>query len=254
MNPSQENMEPDLLEQNQESYQISLEIFQGPLDLLLFLIRKKKIDIHDIPIAVITREYLEYLGKKEQINLEHEAEFLLMASFLIYIKSQMLLPREAALEEGEDPREILVARLLDYQNIRAACTILREREEAQSKKWQRTFLPPLIPADDLEFIEVSLFDLAEVFFDLMKRKERESVTVIQGKEYSVEEKSDEILEYLKQFKYLDFQDYFNRQKSIEEALLAFFCLLNMAKNRTIIVIQKNLFNPIQVWLREELSR
>ena len=81
------------------SYQVNLDVFQGPLDLLLFLIRKKKIEIQDIPIAIITREYLEYLEKKEQISLEHEAEFLLMAALLIHIKSQMLLPRETALAQ-----------------------------------------------------------------------------------------------------------------------------------------------------------
>ena len=93
------------------------------------LIRKKKIDIHDIPIATITKEYLEYLNHKERINLDREAEFLLIASLLIYIKSQMLLPREKALEEEKDPRQVLVDRLLDYQKIKAAGLLLREKEE-----------------------------------------------------------------------------------------------------------------------------
>ncbi|MCK4557155.1 MAG: segregation/condensation protein A, partial [Candidatus Aminicenantes bacterium] len=87
-------------------YQVKLEVFQGPLDLLLFLIRKKKIDIHDIPMATITREYLDYLNQKDKINLDREAEFLLVAALLIYIKSQMLLPREKPLEEEKDPRQI----------------------------------------------------------------------------------------------------------------------------------------------------
>ncbi len=94
-------------------YQVKLEVFEGPLDLLLFLIRKRKIDINDIPMATITREYLEYLNHKERINLDREAEFLLIASFLIYIKSQMLLPREKALDEEKDPRQTLVDQLLD---------------------------------------------------------------------------------------------------------------------------------------------
>src|SRR4030067_2608955 len=95
-----------------ESYQVRLEVFEGPLDLLLFLIRKKKIDIHNIPIAVITREYLQYLERKEGINLDREAEFVLMAALLIHIKSHTLLPREEPLAGGEDPRRVLVAPLV----------------------------------------------------------------------------------------------------------------------------------------------
>ena len=113
----------------EEGYQIRLDVFEGPLDLLLFLIKKKKIDIQDIPIAVITREYLEYLNHKERINLDREAEFLLMAALLIYIKSQILLPREQPIEPDIDPRKELVDRLVDYQQIKAAVGVLREREE-----------------------------------------------------------------------------------------------------------------------------
>ena len=99
--------------ENSVSYQVKLEVFEGPLDLLLFLIRKKKIDIHDIPMATITKEYLEYLNQMERINLDREAEFLLIAALLIYIKSQMLLPREKPIEDEKDPRQLLVDRLLD---------------------------------------------------------------------------------------------------------------------------------------------
>jgi segregation and condensation protein A len=235
------------------SYQVNLEVFQGPLDLLLFLIRKKKIEIQDIPIAIITKEYLEYLEKKEQISLEHEAEFLLMAALLIHIKSQMLLPREAALEQEKDPRRNLVARLLDYQNIKAACSLMRKKENKQLQKWQRTFLPPLTSLEELEFIEVTLFDLAEVFFTLMKRREQESIKIIKGKTYSLQEKTQEILDFLYQNDYLDFITYFNQQKSLDEALLSFFCLLDLVKSKTIMVVQDILFGSIKVWLRKESS-
>jgi len=118
-----------------ESYQVKLEAFQGPLDLLLFLIRKKKIDIHDIPISAITKDYLNYLDQKEKINLEREAEFLLIAALLIYIKSQMLLPRETVPEDDmEDPRRILVDRLLGYEKIKAAGSLLREKENEELQK------------------------------------------------------------------------------------------------------------------------
>ncbi len=237
-----------------ESYEVRLEVFQGPLDLLLFLIRKKKIDIHDIPIATITKEYLEYLNRKERINLDREAEFLLIAALLIYIKSQMLLPRERALEEGEDPRQALVERLLDYQKIKAASLLLKGKEEEESQKWKRTFPPPLLPKEDLEFIEVSLFDLAESFFLLMKHKEKDKAHVIKGKDYTVEEKMKEILANLGKNSSLDFLDYFSQQESLVEAFVAFFALLELVRSRIVIAVQKSPFQPILVWLRQEARR
>ncbi len=234
-----------------ESYQVRLEVFQGPLDLLLFLIKKRKIDIHDIPIAVIAREYLEYLNHKESINLDREAEFLLIAALLIYIKSQMLLPREKALEEEKDLRQALVERLVDYQKIKTASLLLKEREEEELQQWKRTFLPPLEESDEMDFIEVSLFDLAESFFRLMKQREREETKTIRGKEISLEQKMREIVEELKKNSYLDFLEYFSRQESIEEAFIAFFSLLELIKSRIVIATQESHFEPIKVWLRKK---
>ncbi len=235
-----------------ESYQVKLEAFQGPLDLLLFLIRKKKIDIHDIPISSITKDYLKYLDQKEKINLEHEAEFLLIAALLIYIKSQMLLPRETVPEDDmEDPRNVLIDRLLDFQKIKAAGSLLREKENKELKKWKRTFLPPSDKEEELELTEISLFDLAEAFFTLMKKKERDSMRTIKGEEVTHEEKMKEMLDYLKKHTFLDFIEYFNRQETFAEAFLSFFCLLELIKARIVVAIQESLFNTIKVWLRKE---
>lgn len=232
-------------------YQINLNVFQGPLDLLLFLIRKKKIDIHNIPIATITAEYLEYLDRKEKINLEREGEFLFMAALLIYIKSRMLLPREDVSEDEDDPRRILVERLLDYQKIQAASTLLKEKEDRQNRLWQRSSLPPLPSKDEEELVEVSLFELAESFLHLMKRKEQEDIRLITGKEYSLEEKMKELIQRLKESQYLDFSEYFKEQESIEEALLSFFCLLELIRARVVIAVQETLFHTIKVWLKQE---
>jgi len=232
-------------------YQVNLEVFQGPLDLLLFLIRKKKISIHDIPIASITREYLDYLDRKGRINLEREGEFLLIAALLIYIKSQMLLPRESMGEEEEDPRNILVSRLLDYQKIKTASTLLREKEDKQMRLWQRT-APPLQSNDEYELSEVSLFDLAEAFLTLMKKKERGNFRLINGKDFSLEEKMKELIDLLKERKFLDFMEFFYSQESIEAALVSFFCLLELIKTGIVIAVQKSLFDSIEVWLRQEI--
>lgn len=235
----------------QDGYQVKLQIFEGPLDLLLFLIKKKKINIHNIPISVITREYLEYLSHKERINLDREAEFLLMAALLIYIKSQMLLPREQPIEPDVDPRKELVDRIVDYQKIKAACSVLREKEDEMSQIWKRTALTAPFPEEDLDLIEVSLFDLAESFFTLMKRKQGESQRIIKGKEISMAEKTNEIVVVLKERGFLDFLEYLDAQETLEEALIAFFCLLELIKARLVVAIQEQLFHTIKVWLRKD---
>jgi segregation and condensation protein A len=232
-------------------YQIKLGMFEGPLDLLLFLIKKKKIDIQDIPIAVITGEYLEYLHAKEKINLDREAEFLLMAALLIYIKSQILLPREQPVEPDIDPRKELVDRLQDYQQIKAVVGVLREREEEQAQIWRRAALTAPLPEQDLDLIEVSLFDLAESFFAMMKRKQGENLQIIQGKKLSMGDKMSEIVAVLKVRDHIDFLEYLGSHDSLEEALLAFFCLLELLKARVVVAIQEQLFHTIKVWLRKD---
>jgi len=234
-----------------ESYRVRLEVFEGPLDLLLFLIRKKKIDIHNIPIAVITREYLDYLNREDQINLDREAEFVLMAALLIHIKSQLLLPREEPLTEGEEPRRFLVDQLLEYQKIKAACSILKEREEEQLALWTREALPPLPEPAEPDLAEVSLFDLAETFFILMKRKQAENFRVVRGQTYSLEEKMKDIIAELEKDGILDFLDYFNRQENLEAAIVSFFSLLELIKARLVMAVQERLFQTIKVWLRRE---
>lgn len=237
--------------ENSASYQVKLEVFEGPLDLLLFLIRKKKIDIHDIPMATITKEYLEYLNQKERINLDREAEFLLIAALLIYIKSQMLLPREKTIEDEKDPRQLLVDRLLDYQKVKAASLLLKEKEEKELQKWKRASIPFQSFEKEMDSLEVSLFSLAESFFTLMKRKEKEEAQIIKGKEFSIEEKIQEILAVFEENSFLDFFDYFYEQESFEEALASFFALLELIKSRIVIALQKSHFQPIKVWLRDK---
>jgi len=237
-----------------QGYQVRLGVFEGPLDLLLFLIRKKKIDIHDIPIAAITRDYLDYLERKEEINLDREAEFLFIAALLIYIKSQMLLPRETDLAEQDDPRRVLVDRLIEYQKIKAACSVLRNREEEQFHRWRRNFLPPLPGEGELDFTEVSLFDLAESFFLVMKRRAEEDTRIIKGRDVSYEEKMKELLGLLRDGQVLDFLAYFETQASLEQALVSFFCLLELVKTRTAVAAQDELFQTIRVWLRKDSRR
>ncbi|MBM3294799.1 MAG: hypothetical protein FJY82_09770 [Candidatus Aminicenantes bacterium] len=236
-----------------EGYQVKLEFFEGPLDLLLFLIKKKKIEIRDIPIAVITREYLGYLQSRDRINIDREAEFLLMAALLIYIKSQMLLPREQPLEPDVDPRRELAGRLEDYRRVKVVSARLRDLEQEQSQVWRRAAMTAPLPEDDLDLIEVTLFDLAESFFALMKRKQAQPAKVLKGKDISLADKMKEIVAVLEERGVLDFLDYLEAQETLEEALVAFFCLLELIKARLVIAVQEQLFHTIKVWLRKETS-
>ncbi|MCJ7682574.1 MAG: segregation/condensation protein A [Candidatus Aminicenantes bacterium] len=238
-----------------QSYQVNLDVFQGPMDLLLFLIRKKKLDIHDIPIAVITREYLNYLENTDTINPAREADFLVIAALLIYIKSQMLLPRETVSDGADDPRRLLVDRLVEYQKIKVASSLLKEMEQEETQKWKRTS-PPLITkeeSEEFDLREISMFDLAEIFFHLLQRRENEKVHVISGKTFSVEEKIQEILALLKDKGFIEFLDYLDSQPGLEEALGSFICLLEMIKAKLVVAVQDNLFEPIKVWLRKGIG-
>lgn len=236
---------------DEDGYQIKLDIFEGPLDLLLFLIKKKKIEIKDIPLALITREYLDYLRGREYINLDREAEFLLMAALLIHIKSQILLPREQPVEPDIDPRKERPDRTEDYERVKVVSAVLRDKEEEQSTIWRRTALNVPLPEEDLDLIEVSLFDLAESFFAMMKRKQAAPQRILKTKEISVTDKTREIVATLRERGFLDFLEYLDAQETLEEALVAFFCLLELIKARLVMAVQEQLFHTIKVWLRKE---
>jgi len=252
--PVEDASVPPSAEAASYGYQVRLDVFEGPLDLLLFLIRKKKIDIHDIPIAAITRDYLGYLDRKTEINLDREAEFVFIAALLIYIKSQMLLPRETDLAEHEDPRRVLIDRLVEYEKVKAACSLLREREDVQILQWKRDFIPPLHGESELEPVELSLFDLAESFFRMMKRREADDTRVIRGRDVPIEVKMKELVTLLQERHVLDFLEYFESHASLEEALVSFFCILELVKSRVAVAVQDELFQTIRVWLRKDPHR
>lgn len=238
----------------QAGYQVRLEIFEGPLDLLLFLIRKKKIDIHDIPIAQITRDYLEYLDAMDVIHLDREAEFLAVAALLIYIKSQMLLPRETDLAEGDDPRRVLVDRLLEYQRIKAAASILRDREEELVRHWRRSAPPPLPDADGPLLLDVSLFDVAEAFLRMTRRSAADAARTIKSRDLSLEKTMAALLACLERETALDFLEYLESRATVGEALISFFGLLELVKSRAVLAVQDELFRTIRVWLRRDAGR
>src|SRR6516162_7262357 len=168
---------------------ISLPLCEGPLDLLLDLIRRQKLNIYDIPIAKITQQYLDYLHVMEEMNVDIASEFLLIAAQLIYIKSRMLLPPDpdASPEEQEDPRAELVRRLLEYEKFKNAAQMLYQRELVENATWSSPGSLD-IEASELEpEVAVTLYDLLTVFRDVLKRAEQRPLMEVHRDEFSVEQ-------------------------------------------------------------------
>ncbi len=230
-----------------ESYNIRTEFFEGPLDLLLHLIRKNKMDIMEIKISEITSEYLYHLQDKTRINPSREGDFLMTASTLIYIKSRSLLPKPEILQEEESPEDKLIHTLMEYDKIQKISRMLKDMEGETLLLWKREEVVETFETKEFELEEVSSFQLAEVFLNIVKKKEGETFLYIDSKEYSIEKKWDEIMALLEPDGYLDFYQYVETLQTIEEVLVSFFCILEMIKQRVLVGVQKKLFGPISLW-------
>src|SRR5512134_945424 len=165
-------MDP-VFESSPDAYQVKLDTFEGPLDLLIHLIKKEEVNIYDIPIALITRRYLEYIDLMQELNLDLAGEFLVMAATLIHIKSRMLLPRPDPTQEDpeEDPRDALVRRLLEHQRFKAAAELLHERETIRSAQWSRPdgAIQDITDNPPEPELEVDLFSLLTAFRGVLER-------------------------------------------------------------------------------------
>jgi segregation and condensation protein A len=172
-----------------EDLKISLPLYEGPLDLLLDMIRKQKIDIYDIPIARITEQYLEYLRFIQELNIDVAGEFVFMAAQLIYIKSRMLLPPDPDAEaaEAEDPRAELVRRLLEYERFKNAAQMLYQRELVEKVSWNNPGEAPFEESELEPQMAVTLYDLLLAFRDVVKRAESRPLLEVSREEFSVEQ-------------------------------------------------------------------
>src|SRR5687768_12027918 len=177
-----------------EAYPVRLENFEGPLDLLLHLIRKHEVDIYDIPIALITQQYLDYIGLMQEMNLDVAGEFLVMAATLIHIKSRTLLPRPDPTQdegaEAEDPREALVRRLLEHQKYKAAAELLHDRETLRGAQFGRPDASVARAAGDAyePELEVDLFTLISAFRGVLERASRRPRMVLPPDQISIEDR------------------------------------------------------------------
>jgi segregation and condensation protein A len=239
--PSDLYIPPDALE-------VFLEAFEGPLDLLLYLIRKQNFNILDIPMAGVTRQYLAYVDEIRQRNLELAAEYLLMAAMLIEIKSRMLLPpkKAAAGEEAEDPRAELVRRLLEYEQMKLASLQLNQipqfgRDFLQAQVYIEQSLQPRFP-------DVSMDELQAAWRDILKRANLVQHHKISREELSVREHMTIVLKHLQDRKFVEFEHLFDPTLGTPVLVVTFIALLELAKETLIEITQAEAFAPIYVRL------
>jgi segregation and condensation protein A len=236
-------------------YEIKLDIFEGPLDLLLYLIKKSEIDIYDIPIALITRQYLEYIEMLRSLNLDLAGEFLVLAATLIHIKSRLLLPVEEdpSAEEEEDPRAELVRQLLEYQAFKEAALQLDIRPVLERDVFTRSY--PAAGPDDQEtteiFTEIDVFDLVKAFQQMMARLDKAELIEIDAEEMSLADRINEIMERLREHKHMTFINLLGERTDRRWVLYTFLALLELMKLRMIKAYQGESYGVIRLFLAVE---
>ena len=232
--------------------QIHLPVFDGPLDLLLYLIRREKVDIHDIPIAPITRQYMEYLDLMRELNLDVAGEFMVMAATLIHIKSKMLVPVEPTEAEGEDetedPRAELVRRLLEFQRYKEAAGVLHQQAQIRAATWMRpdSVVPKFDDAGE-EMLEAGLFDLIAAFKELLDRRKTLLAHEIEAQGKSIEERIEELLALIKEGESIEFLELFAAQETKGDMILTFLALLELIRLKRVKVYQRGMFGSIRVF-------
>ena len=231
-----------------DALQVFLEAFEGPLDLLLYLIRKQNFNILDIPMAAVTRQYLVYVDEIRATNLELAAEYLLMAAMLIEIKSRMLLPPKKVAEgqEAEDPRAELVRRLLEYEQIKLAAHELNRlpqfgRDFLRAQVFVEQALQPRFP-------DVSVHDLQDAWRDIVKRARLVQHHIISREALSVREHMSIVLRKLQGRKFLEFEDLFDTSRGMPVLVVTFIAMLELSKEGLLEVTQAEAFAPIYVRL------
>jgi segregation and condensation protein A len=242
-------------EPNADAFAVHLDGFEGPLDLLLHLIKKNEVSIHDIPIALITQQYLDAIALMEELDLDLAGEYLVMAATLIHIKSKMLLPRPetaAGIDgEEEDPRDTLVRRLLEHQKFKAAAELLHEREQIRSAQWQRPDqrIAEMAGEGYEPELEVDLFSLLSAFQAVVERARHRPTVVLPAEQISVETRIEQLLARLSETEACGFEDLFADAHDRAGLIVTFLALLEMIRLKLVRVFQVASFGPIRVYKR-----
>ena len=230
---------------------VHLEQYDGPLDLLLDLIRKQQIDIKDIPIATITSQYLEYCDRALEMDINLGSEFVHMAATLILIKSRMLLPRDPALAEGadgaDDPRQDLVDRLLEHERFKNAAEMLQEKRLIEENVWSNPQIKTFVSEDDDPGLATTLFDLVKAFGEVLERAKHRPVYEVERADVTV----GDMLQYLKQRfeesapgQPLYILRVFEQQTSRRAMIALFLAVLEAVRMQAVVLVQKDLFGEI----------
>jgi segregation and condensation protein A len=245
---SGENLKTDFESSSENSgITIRLDAFEGPLDLLLHMIKKEEIDIWNIPIAHITEQYLQYLQIMKDLNINVAGEWLMMAATLIYIKSRMLVPQEKAeeaLPEEEDPRNELVYQLLEHQKFKNAAEMLYTREEVENAIWNKP--PADVLEDGNEVVAVTLFDLLRAFSEVVQRFESQRVLEVDQEEVTIEQKIQDIRSRFLIHDKMLFSSFFGEARSKRHLIVIFLALLELVRMHEVWLYQKKAFEEIQI--------
>lgn len=237
------------------TYKVKLEIFEGPLDLLLFLTKKEEINIHDIPIAKITDQYLQYLDFMKMLDLNIAGEFLVMAATLMHIKSRMLLPQEELeqMEEEGDPRQELIRKLLEYKRFKEVASNLQNMEKDQKETFARSVSEDIPEDTDIgeKYFEASIFDLISAFTRVLKEVPKETFYEVIKDEVTVSEKMHQIFHLLVKNAVLSFFNLFKDAKNKIEIIAIFLALLELIRMKELVVRQDKPFGDIMIIRNEE---
>ncbi len=226
-----------------------LEQYEGPLDLLLDLIRKQEIDIYDIPIARITAQYFEYIERAAEMDVELSSEFVYMAATLIHIKSRMLLPRDPELEKiapEDDPRKELVERLLEHERFKTAAEMLQQKRVVEEAVWSNPQIQQFISEDDSPGLAVTLFDLVKTFQQVLERAKNRPVFEIGKEDVSVPDMIQYLGSLLQQKRKgpLSATELFERQRSRRAMICLFLAILELVKRQAVALTQADAFGDI----------
>lgn len=226
---------------------VTLDLFEGPLDLLLYLVKKDHINICDLSVTEITEQYLSYLEWMKSLDINIASEYMVLAATLIFIKSKMLLPQPEKEEQEEDPREMLINRLLEYQRYKEVVKELRQREEEQHKVFMRA--PKKIETQDTLF-EASIFDLITALRRVLQNVPREIFLEVIKDEYTIEDKINQIVGFLEESPMLKFSEIFSQARDKVEIVAFFLAILEMVRLKEIVAAQTQLFGEIILMKRQ----
>lgn len=249
--PAGEGVSPRRIEvssdEASDAYRVQLEIYEGPMDLLLDLIRKQEIDIHNIPIAKITGQYLDYLHQLEELDIDVSADFIYMAATLIYIKSKMLLPPDpmAGPEEQGDPRDELVQRLLEYEQFKNAAAMLREKQQLEAHVWSHPDRSMYDSEETEGEIVVSLVDVVKAFQAVLERRKEIARIELRHDTFTVAQMMEMLRKQLVTAEEpVSLVKFFEACASRHAMIVAFLAVLEMVRMQAILLVQQAMFEDI----------